>query len=476
MHRIQFSLVIVILFLNLPVSSQILVDLPFLQINRSNIENRVENDSSLHLIMAAERGDVDSVLVLIEKGFDVNHTTHDGVTALMYAASNGYLEVAETLTENGAKENAVPDNGITALSGACINNHYDMVLFLIQQGADTEIADIKGVTPLLYSAAYDYFEITELLLMFGADPSHTDMEGATALHAAAIYAQPDIAWLLLDYGAGINSRDDYGFTPLMMAVQLGRTEMVGYLLENNAEIRIQTKDGLSSLAIAIANNQPDIAEKLIELGADPKKKISYTDNLMNLAIWQGNEELISLMEGQRVKPNIIPDFRTMRISGNFLFNTGDFFNGIKVALEDEKYDLRLTAGWKTRPVRRAVLVEYSELWYDQLWEQRHLFFGGLFKDFPLKQSLSLNQEGFYAGINVLYSQGRYWGTYAYPDPGWSIVPSAGYYKKGSWWFYEIGYEYLDLNIREKSAHRISFGAGIRFQIQEDPVIYRITNW
>lgn len=166
----------------------------------------------------------------------------------------------------------------------------------------------------------------------------------------------------------------------------------------------------------------------------------------------------------------------MRLSLNTLVNFGDFFNGPQVSIEDQKYNLLLSAGWYTRPVRRAVLVEYSDDWHDQLWEQRHLFFGSLHKLFPVRYALGLNEDGFYAGINVMYSKGRYWGSYTYPSPQWHLVPSAGYYKSGSWWFYNIGYEYLDLNIIEKPAHRLRLGFGVRFGIVKDPVIYRTTYW
>jgi hypothetical protein len=159
-----------------------------------------------------------------------------------------------------------------------------------------------------------------------------------------------------------------------------------------------------------------------------------------------------------------------------LLNMGDYFNGLQAGLEDDKYNLLLTAGWYTRPVRRRVLIDAGEGWSDQVWEQRHLFFGSLHKSFPMKYSLSLNEDGFYLGINVLYSKGRYWGTYRYTDPGWHLVPSAGYYKNGSWWFYKLGYEYLRLNIPEKSPHRIRLGVGIRYNIKRDPVIYRTTYW
>ncbi|MFO7923630.1 MAG: ankyrin repeat domain-containing protein [Bacteroidales bacterium] len=468
---------LLIIFLHMPVCAQVIIRLPFPEIREINIMQRQqEADTALYLIRAADNGNIDSVRMLIEKGYDVNETTGDGVTALMYAASRGFTDIVRLLVKNEAAIDAIPYNRLTALTSAVINNHYDVVLFLLQQGADTEIADEKKVTPLLYAVANDYFEITELLLMFGANPHHTDREGATALHAAAIYAQPDIAWLLLDYGADIDKRDDFGFTPLMMAVQLGRSDMAEYLLSANAGIHLKTVDGLSALALAIANNQPELARKLIELGADPGARISGTENLMNLARWQGNKELVTLLREHGVRRNIIPDFGTLRISGNILMSRGDFFNGPDISMEDNKYNLHLSAGWYTRPVRRAVLLEFDEYWHDQLWEQRHLFYGGLSVKFPVMNYFRINERGFFAGVKVMYSKGRYWGTYRYPEPDWHVVPSAGYYNEGNRWFYKIGYEYLQLDILDKPAHRITVGAGIRFPVKKDPLIYRTIYW
>ncbi len=469
---------LLLLFTSLSAQLQLPVYIPFAQANEITIQQQEETatDSSILLINAAYEEDIDSLGVLIDKGYDVNATTGDGVTALMYAASNGSLEIAELLIKNGAEINMRPANGITALTGASMNNHYEIALLLLQQGADTEIPDDRGLTPLMYASSYDFFEVTELLLMFGADPGQSDREGATALHATAIYSQTDIAWILLDYGADINSRDDFGFTPLMMAVQLGRKEMAVYLLENNAAINLRTQDGMTALALAVANNHPELAEKLIELGADPKARISGTDNIMNLALWQGSEELITLMRQHGVRRNILPDFRILNISGNFLLSRNDFFNGLDVSLEDQKYNLLLSAGWNTRPVRRAVLLEFNDQWYDQLWEQRHLFYGSLSVKFPVREYFRIDERGFYAGLKVMYSTGRYWGTYRYPAPSWHFVPSAGYFYERGLWFYNIGYEYLQLDIIAKSVHRISISGGVRFPVRRDPLIYRTTYW
>jgi ankyrin repeat protein len=477
MFKFQWLTGLFALFINLSLASGSTLDNSrFREGEPSDVSLTEVPDSNMLLMMAADRGDVDSVVYYIDRGVDVNITSDEGVSPLMYAASNGHLQIVQVLVENGAMIDLIPLNGYTALASACLENHYEVALYLLQQGADTEIADNEGVTPLLYTTAYDNFEITELLLMFGADPLNSDLEGLTALHAAALYAGLDIAWLLLDYGSDINARDVYGFTPLMMSVQVGREDMVDYLLENNASILMRTNDGMSPLAIAIAANQHSIAEKLIGLGANPRQRISWDRNLMNLARQTENDKIIALLENHNVKANILPSFNTLQLSGNVLINTTDFFNGFQAGLEDEKYNLLLIAGWYTRPVRRSVLIKLDERWFDQVWEQRHLFYGGLYKVFPLKYTLSINEEGFFAGVNAGYSKGKHWGIYGYPEPRWHVVPSAGYFKAGSWWFYNAAYEYLQLDIPEKSPHRIRLSAGIRFRIKSEPDVYRTTYW
>lgn len=51
------------------------------------------------------RGNIEIVKLLIEKGIDVNDVDRDGETALMYASYKKNKEMMELLIKNGAKSN-----------------------------------------------------------------------------------------------------------------------------------------------------------------------------------------------------------------------------------------------------------------------------------------------------------------------------------------------------------------------------------
>lgn len=53
------------------------------------------------MMLAAEKGQIDAVKVLLEKGADINAHTQ-GITATMLAAQNGHTGVVKVLSDSGA--------------------------------------------------------------------------------------------------------------------------------------------------------------------------------------------------------------------------------------------------------------------------------------------------------------------------------------------------------------------------------------
>ena len=59
--------------------------------------------SSIELINACKKGDLQAVKTLIRSGADINSRDENSVTALMWAAKNGHLEVVKELLKYGAE-------------------------------------------------------------------------------------------------------------------------------------------------------------------------------------------------------------------------------------------------------------------------------------------------------------------------------------------------------------------------------------
>jgi hypothetical protein len=154
---------------------------------------------------AAERGDVQAVVRLIEEGGDIDATQGDGMSALHWAAYNADAELAALLLEHGAEV-----EGRTRLG---------------------------NYAPLHLAARSGRSEVVGLLLAAGADPgATTTSRGAQALHFAAETDNVEAIEALLGAGVDVDVREGaWEQTPLMFAASYGRTAAVQALLDAGAD-------------------------------------------------------------------------------------------------------------------------------------------------------------------------------------------------------------------------------------------------
>lgn len=90
------------------------------------------NDADEQLHIAAQRGDEQTIIKMLEYGTPINHTNMNGETALMLAAGEGNLPMVQLLLNRGASVNIAAGRN-TALTIAEYHGHLPCCELLIER-------------------------------------------------------------------------------------------------------------------------------------------------------------------------------------------------------------------------------------------------------------------------------------------------------------------------------------------------------
>jgi ankyrin repeat protein len=131
------------------------------------------------LMLAAQRGQVDAMTVLLDAGADPNALSTSGQSALSIAAGWGHEPAVRCLLAHGANANGTRDGKIAcdpplvcaARSGM---SSPQIVNLLIQSGADVNQPDSEGTTPLLAARNAGLDELVNALFRAGARTQSND--------------------------------------------------------------------------------------------------------------------------------------------------------------------------------------------------------------------------------------------------------------------------------------------------------------
>ncbi len=229
---------------------------------------------SIHnLLEACEAGDNLKVRELLLNGANVNAITSDGNSPLICAVEKGNLETIEILLEFHPKLDQTDKEGYSALHYACRACDFSIVELLIRNGAKFT-KDRWGVSILdLAVQCNDDGKLAEYIM----DAYHLQSTMPNTISSSLCFANSiSIAKMLIAWGAKIDFIDSCGHNPLMSAIHSERVHIAEYFVSVGADVNIRDKkgDGWTPLLIAVREGLPEMVALLISKGADVKPQIN----------------------------------------------------------------------------------------------------------------------------------------------------------------------------------------------------------
>ncbi|GFF69683.1 solute carrier family 35 member E3 [Aspergillus lentulus] len=233
-----------------------------------------------------ERGSLDCVLLLIERGADLQQYESTGARALHSAIRSGSQALVDFLMSRGCnplsccgvyvsiaccshgtpapgpihcsrargqggsrgcrrdvacvgrRTENVGEDGVTALCWAARENHEMVVDVLLRHGVDPSSPNSGGIRPIHWAVTNGSIPIFKALSARGARID-IQTDGETLLHIAVRRNDQPLVETLIQLGTDVDKPDNAGRTPLTVAAGGGLLEMMELLLANGADMTIR---------------------------------------------------------------------------------------------------------------------------------------------------------------------------------------------------------------------------------------------
>ncbi|XP_078221749.1 ankycorbin isoform X4 [Callithrix jacchus] len=168
-------------------------------------------------------------------------------TCFHLAAAKGHVECLRVMVTHGVDVTAQDTTGHSALHLAAKNSHHECIRKLLQSKCPADSVDSSGKTALHYAAAQGCLQAVQILCEHKSPINLKDLDGNIPLLLAVQNGHSEICHFLLDHGADVNSRNKSGRTALMLACEIGSSNIVEALIKKGADLTLVDSLGHNAL-------------------------------------------------------------------------------------------------------------------------------------------------------------------------------------------------------------------------------------
>ena len=218
---------------------------------------------------SASEGRLDSLKLMIQKGFDIKTRDSKQRTVLHYAAMGGHIDIVKYLVEDCQCDvDPLDYEGKTPLLRTVKFGHRDVISFLHSHGANLVKPSQTGWYPIHAAAKWGHYEIIDYLLINGVNIELAEgRDQRTPLYIACQFGNRDAVIFLINHGANpYAATGREGFTPLHIASFRNYAEIVELLLTVGVDVNIQSKSHKTPLDSANMGNSIDVAKIIMKKG------------------------------------------------------------------------------------------------------------------------------------------------------------------------------------------------------------------
>jgi ankyrin repeat protein len=234
--------------------------------------------------------------LLLDRGADRHAVDEQGFSALQYAAQAGQIEIALVLVQHGLSPYSRNKGGKDAILVALFNGQSALAEALLDASAPPAATVEEGLAQhLQFAASRGLQRIVRRLLSMGVDPDpNLGGENSPVIALAAERGDLQIVTMLLADGRGRFATAALG-RALGFAAQNGHEACVRALLDAGATTSWPFENGQTALMLAGSQGHARIVDVLLEAGADTGGRDASGHSVVDYAAHFHRHEVIEVL-------------------------------------------------------------------------------------------------------------------------------------------------------------------------------------